>query len=235
MSAISCILVTRDGAQTWKAVQSRSHDGERVKPMVPCGVAPAADRLPAAQELPLPTPAAGGWPRRPAPADLRLRRSRPSSRASSGPAAATARSTTRWTAARPGTTSRNFTDLPANVNFVTVEGAAQRRQYGLCARERRLRPWPRRARRRRPNGTTSIARTTAARPGRDRQRPADRRTHRQLRCTSFAKIPNRKGCSSPAPRRPSTFHSTTAITGSRCGSICRARRFATWCFTPTIT
>ena len=50
-----------------------------------------------------------------------------------------------------------------------------------------------------------------------RQRPAERRAHRQPGARASAKIRNRRACSSSAPRRPSTCRSTMAITGSRCG------------------
>src|SRR5437764_14975465 len=59
----NCILVTRDGAQTWKAF-SPDLTTSKGRPMVPCGVAPVATGtpLPAA---PAPTP---GAPTPPAPA-----------------------------------------------------------------------------------------------------------------------------------------------------------------------
>ncbi len=52
-----------------------------------------------------------------------------------------------------------------------------------------------------------------------------RRRHRQRRARG-----SRSGaaCCLPAPSRPSTCRSTTAITGSRCATTCRRRRSAIW-------
>ena len=62
-------------------------------------------------------------------------------------------------------------------------------------------------------GRTSIARATAARPG--RTSPAAFPT--AASSTSCAKIRSGAACCLPAPSRRSTCRSTTAITGSRCG------------------
>jgi photosystem II stability/assembly factor-like uncharacterized protein len=110
----NCILVTRDGAQTWKAF-SPDLTAAKGQPMLPCGVAPA----------PAPAPSPGASPR-PAP--------RPGL-----PAAITdfSLSTLKrgvvWTGSNTGqiyntmdggktwNNVTNFPDLPASANFVTVE------------------------------------------------------------------------------------------------------------------
>src|SRR5438445_10414692 len=52
----NCILITRDGAQTWKAF-SPDLTTPKGQPMVPCGIAPAAAAAPR-PGAPAPTPAA---------------------------------------------------------------------------------------------------------------------------------------------------------------------------------
>jgi photosystem II stability/assembly factor-like uncharacterized protein len=108
----NCILVTRDGAQTWKAF-SPDLTTTKGQPMVPCGVVPAA--------APAPTTAApaGGRPDPPKSiSDFSL---------------STVKQGVVWSGSSTGQIYRtmdggktwsnvtNFTDLPANANFVTVE------------------------------------------------------------------------------------------------------------------
>lgn len=105
----NCILVTRDGAQTWKAF-SPDLTGPKGQPMAPCGQAPA-------------TPAATPVPGQ-----------RPVPRASiSDFSLSTLKKGVVWTGSSSGqiyntmdggktwNNVTNFTDLPANANFVTVE------------------------------------------------------------------------------------------------------------------
>jgi photosystem II stability/assembly factor-like uncharacterized protein len=117
----NCILVTRDGAQTWKAF-SPDLTTPKGQPMVPCGVAPAA---PGAQRLgaptPTPTPAApaGGRPALPGSiSDFSLSTVKQGvvwSGSSTGQIYNTMDGGKTWN------NVTNFTDLPANANFVTVE------------------------------------------------------------------------------------------------------------------
>ncbi len=69
----------------------------------------------------------------------------------------------------------------------------------------------------------SGAPTTAAGPG-PRSTPASRPAPWPTRS---ARTPGSRGSSTPPPRRRSGSRSTTAITGSRCGSTCRPSRCAT--------
>jgi photosystem II stability/assembly factor-like uncharacterized protein len=120
----NCILVTRDGSQTWKAF-SPDLTTPKGQPMVPCGVAPAATPVPRpgtptptpGAPTPTPTPAA---PARP-PGSISdfslsiLRRGVVWSGSSTGQIYNTMDGGKTWN------NVTNFTDLPANANFVTVE------------------------------------------------------------------------------------------------------------------
>ena len=118
----NCILVTRDGAQTWKAF-SPDLTTPKGQPMVPCGVAPAA-AVPLRPGAPAPTPGAPT----PTPA------------APSGPrgsisdfSLSTVKQGVVWSGSSTGqiyntmdggktwNNVTSFTDLPPNANFVTVE------------------------------------------------------------------------------------------------------------------
>jgi len=107
----NCILVTRDGAQTWKAF-SPDLTTPKGQPMVPCGVAPT----------PTPSPTPGATPNpfafRPSISDFSI---------------STVKQGVVWSGSANGqiyntfdggktwTNVTNFTDLPAGVSFVTVE------------------------------------------------------------------------------------------------------------------
>jgi photosystem II stability/assembly factor-like uncharacterized protein len=122
----NCILVTRDGAQTWKAF---SPDLTTLKgqPTVPCGVPPpAAGPRPAAN--PAPTPGA------PTPTPTPAAPARPSLPGSiSDFSISTVKRGVVWSGSNTGqiyntmdggktwTNVTNFADLPAGANFVTVE------------------------------------------------------------------------------------------------------------------
>jgi photosystem II stability/assembly factor-like uncharacterized protein len=107
----NCLLVTRDGAQTWKAF-SPDLTTPKGQPMVPCGVAPA----------PTPTPAPGATPN---PFAFRA----PISDFS----ISTVKQGVVWSGSANGqiyntfdggktwNNVTNFTDLPAGMSFVTVE------------------------------------------------------------------------------------------------------------------
>ncbi|MFN2576326.1 MAG: WD40/YVTN/BNR-like repeat-containing protein [Pyrinomonadaceae bacterium] len=120
----NCIIVTRDGAQTWKAF-SPDLTTPKGQPMVPCGVAPVPAATPRAG-IPAPTPGAPS----PAPA------------AAGRPAApgfisdfslSTVKQGVVWSGSSTGqiyntmdggkswNNVTNFADLPATANFVTVE------------------------------------------------------------------------------------------------------------------
>jgi photosystem II stability/assembly factor-like uncharacterized protein len=118
----NCILVTRDGAQTWKAF-SPDLTTPKGQPMVPCGVAPAAAAaqrpgIPApTPATPTPTPTAPGRP----PGSI------------SDFSLSTVKQGVVWSGSSTGqiyntmdggktwNNVTNFADLPANANFVTVE------------------------------------------------------------------------------------------------------------------
>jgi photosystem II stability/assembly factor-like uncharacterized protein len=107
----NCILVTRDGAQTWKAF-SPDLTTPKGQPMVPCGVAPA----------PTPTPSPGATPNqfafRPSISDFSI---------------STVKQGVVWSGSANGqiyntfdggktwNNVTNFSDLPAGTSFVTVE------------------------------------------------------------------------------------------------------------------
>src|SRR2546425_6328284 len=120
----NCILVTRDGAQTWKAF-SPDLTTPKGQPMVPCGVAttPAAPQRPAAPAptpgapTPTPTPAApAGPPKSISDFSLStLKRGVVWSGSTTGQIYNTMDGGKTWN------NVTNFTDLPANANFVTVE------------------------------------------------------------------------------------------------------------------
>ncbi len=131
----NCILVTRDGAQTWSAF-SPDLTSPKGQPLVPCGTAPAnagaggaargrgrgaAPAAPAATTPapPAPAPAAGGG--------------RGGGASISDFSLSTAKQGVVWSGSSDGqiyntmdggktwTNVTNFTDLPPNANFVTVE------------------------------------------------------------------------------------------------------------------
>jgi photosystem II stability/assembly factor-like uncharacterized protein len=124
----NCILVTRDGAQTWKAF-SPDLTKPKGEPMAPCGVAPAAAAAPRpgapaptpGAPTPTPTPAApaGGRPVPPGSiSDFSLstvKRGVVWSGSSTGQIYNTMDGGKTWN------NVTNFTDLPPNANFVTVE------------------------------------------------------------------------------------------------------------------
>jgi len=117
----NCILVTRDGAQTWKAF-SPDLTTPKGQPLAPCGVAPAAAAAPTAgAPTPSPTPAAPAGPRGGLPGSI------------SDFSLSTVKQGVVWSGSSTGqiyntmdggktwNNVTNFTDLPANANFVTVE------------------------------------------------------------------------------------------------------------------
>src|SRR5439155_11746951 len=124
----NCILVTRDGAQTWKAF-SPDLTTPKGQPMVPCGVAPAPATAPRAAApaptpgapTPTPTPAApaGGRPNLPGSiSDFSLSTVKQGvvwSGSTSGQIYNTMDGGKRWN------NDTNFTDLTPGANFVTVE------------------------------------------------------------------------------------------------------------------
>jgi photosystem II stability/assembly factor-like uncharacterized protein len=124
----NCILVTRDGAQTWKAF-SPDLTTAKGQPVVPCGVAPAAAAatrtgVPAptpGAPTPTPTPTApgGGRPNLPGSiSDFSLSTIKQGvvwSGSSTGQIYNTLDGGKSWN------NVTNFADLPANANFVTVE------------------------------------------------------------------------------------------------------------------
>ena len=123
----NCILVTRDGAQTWKAF-SPDLTTAKGQPMMPCGVAPAAPTpAPAPTKAPptqTPTPT-------PTPAAPAGRGALPGS--ISDFSLSTVKQGVVWSGSSTGqiyntmdggktwNNVTNITDLPANANFVTVE------------------------------------------------------------------------------------------------------------------
>ncbi len=107
----NCIVVTRDGAQTWKAF-SPDLTTPKGQPMAPCGVAPAP--------TPAPTPGATAAPfaLRASISDFSLSTVKPGvvwSGSTSGQIYNTMDGGKTWS------NVTNFTDLPPNANFVTVE------------------------------------------------------------------------------------------------------------------
>jgi photosystem II stability/assembly factor-like uncharacterized protein len=124
----NCIVVSRDGAQTWKSF-SPDLTTAKGQPMVPCGVAPPAAVAPRpgvpapTPGLPTPTPTpaapAGGRPNLPGSiSDFSLSTVRQGvvwSGSSTGQIYNTMDGGRTWN------NVTNFTDLPANANFVTVE------------------------------------------------------------------------------------------------------------------
>src|ERR1041384_4593791 len=121
----NCILVTRDGAQTWKAF-SPDLTTPKGQPMVPCGVAPAPSPAtaptPVAKATPTstpatPTPTPSPTPR-PSISDFSIstvKRGVVWSGSSNGQIYNTMDGGKTWN------NVTNFADLPANANFVTVE------------------------------------------------------------------------------------------------------------------
>ncbi|PYR23824.1 MAG: hypothetical protein DMF98_17615, partial [Acidobacteria bacterium] len=124
----NCILVTRDGAQTWKAF-SPDLTTAKGQPMVPCGVVPAAAAAPrpaapaptpgAPTATPTPAPPAGGRPNLPGSiSDFSLSTVKQGvvwSGSTSGQIYNTMDGGKTWN------NVTNFTDLPPGANFVTVE------------------------------------------------------------------------------------------------------------------
>jgi photosystem II stability/assembly factor-like uncharacterized protein len=112
----NCILVTRDGAETWKPF-SPDLTTPKGQPMLPCGVVPT----------PTPTPSPGATPAPAAPgrgfaaasiSDFAISTVKPGivwSGSSNGQIYNTMDGGKTWN------NVTNFTDLPANANFVTVE------------------------------------------------------------------------------------------------------------------
>lgn len=122
----NCILVTRDGAQTWKAF-SPDLTTPKGQPMVPCGVAPTAA---APRGVPAPTPGAPT----PTPTPAAAAGGRPALPGSiSDFSLSTIKQGVVWSGSSTGqiyntmdggktwNNVTNFTDLPPNANFVTVE------------------------------------------------------------------------------------------------------------------
>ncbi len=117
----NCILVTRDGAQTWKAF-SPDLTTPKDRPMVPCGVAPTpTPTLTPVTPAPSPTPPTGGGGRPQLPGAI------------SDFSLSTVKQGVVWSGSTTGqiyntmdggktwNNVTNFTDLPPNSNFVTVE------------------------------------------------------------------------------------------------------------------
>src|SRR5437773_1101395 len=128
----NCILVTRDGAQTWKAF-SPDLTTPKGQPMAPCGVAPAATAAPRAV-TPAPTPGAPT----PTPTPVAPAGGRPAPPPSiSDFSLSTVKQGVVWSGSSTGqiyntmdggktwNNVTNFADLPANANFVTVEAGHQ--------------------------------------------------------------------------------------------------------------
>jgi photosystem II stability/assembly factor-like uncharacterized protein len=124
----NCILVTRDGAQTWKAF-SPDLTTPKGQPMVPCGVAAAAA---VAQRPGVPAPTPGAPTPTPSPAPpVGGRPNLPGS--ISDFSLSTVKQGVVWSGSSTGqiyntmdggktwNNVTNFADLPANANFVTVE------------------------------------------------------------------------------------------------------------------
>ncbi len=217
----NCILVTRDGAQTWKAFSPDL--------TTPKGQPMAAVRRRAC--------ASGDTDARSGPhesasicnanthAGVSGRSGYPASGSISDFSISTVKRGVVWSGSSTGqiyntmdggktwNNVTNFADLPANANFVTVEAGHSdvNTAYVLAnlGFGRGAAPQAR-------SSTTSIARTTAARHGRASSMACRPMNVRAVRSTSFERILNRRVCSLPAPRRPSTCRSTMAITGSRC-------------------
>jgi hypothetical protein len=120
----NCILVTRDGAETWRAF-SPDLTTPKEQPMRPCGVAPAPTPAtaptPVAKATPTSTPAATPTPfptPRPSISDFSLSTVKQGvvwSGSSNGQIYNTMDGGKTWN------NVTNFTDLPRNANFVTVE------------------------------------------------------------------------------------------------------------------
>src|SRR5947209_14155523 len=121
----NCILVTHDGAQTWKAF-SPDLTTPKGQPMVPCGVAPAPS--PATAPTPVAKATPTSTPATPAPSPS------PTPRGSiSDFSLSTLKQGVVWSGSSTGqiyntmdggktwNNVTNFADLPANANFVTVE------------------------------------------------------------------------------------------------------------------
>ncbi len=127
----NCILVTRDGAQTWKAF-SPDLTTPRGQPMVPCGVAPAPTPTPTPTPTPMELPAVNGPVR-----ILTIPTGQTGPTAPRGSISDFSLSTVKqgvvWSGSNTGqiyntmdggktwNNVTNFTDLPPGANFVTVE------------------------------------------------------------------------------------------------------------------
>jgi photosystem II stability/assembly factor-like uncharacterized protein len=124
----NCILVTRDGAQTWKTF-SPDLTTPKGQPMVPCGVAPAAAAAPR-PGTPAPTP--GAPTPTPTPAAPAGQRGVPPGSISDF-SISTVKQGVIWSGSNTGqiyntmdggktwNNVTTFTDLPPGANFVTVE------------------------------------------------------------------------------------------------------------------
>jgi photosystem II stability/assembly factor-like uncharacterized protein len=127
----NCILVTRDGAQTWKAF-SPDLTTPKGQPIMPCGVAPAPTPTPTPIPTPTEAPAVNGPFR-----ILTINTGQTVQMAPRGSISDFSLSTIKqgvvWSGSSTGqiyntmdggktwNNVTNFTDLPANANFVTVE------------------------------------------------------------------------------------------------------------------
>jgi len=118
----NCILVTRDGALTWKAF-SPDLTTPKGQPMVPCGVTTKSTPVPtptreAPTPSPSPSPAPGRFAQQPSISDFSI------SIVKHGvvwSGSTTGQIYNTMDGGRTWTNVTNFTDLPANANFVTVE------------------------------------------------------------------------------------------------------------------
>ncbi len=228
----NCILVTRDGAETWKTF-SPDLTTPKGQPMIPCGVAPdtSSGGSDSAKRLRRPhTDAAVTYADRlPRPLTISdfsistVKKGVVWSGSSNGQIYNTMDGGKTWN------NVTNFTDLPPNANFVTVE--AGHNDVNTAYVVANIGPLAVRQLRH-PRNITFIERTTAAKPGRASSAACRLMNGQAVRFTSSAKTPNKKDCFLPAPRPPSMFRSTTATIGSRCGKIFPARQSAIWCFTP---
>ncbi|HYX27200.1 MAG TPA: hypothetical protein VE863_01440 [Pyrinomonadaceae bacterium] len=110
----NCIVVTRDGAQTWKSF-SPDLTTPKGQPMMPCGVAPSPTPAPSPAASPAPGPQ---FAPRPSISDFSISTVKQGivwSGSSNGQIYNTMDGGKTWN------NVTNFSDLPANANFVTVE------------------------------------------------------------------------------------------------------------------
>src|SRR5204862_4098509 len=109
----NCILVTHDGAQTWKAFSPDLTTPKR-QPAIPCGAAPTAIATPTPSPGPTPNPFAG----RPSISDFSISTVK---RGVVWSGSSTAQIYNTMDGGKTWNNVTNFADLPANANFVTVE------------------------------------------------------------------------------------------------------------------